>query len=66
MINSPKKGTTKMKKLKVIGSVGASNAHERFLETPEGLLDWAVSAEEAEQLHGELVNPEDFGGIVKE
>lgn len=55
-----------MNKVKVIGLVGGNNANERFLETPEGILDWAVSAEEAEQLFGELVNPEDFGGIANE
>jgi hypothetical protein len=55
-----------MNKVKVIGSVGGNNAHEKFLETPEGLLDWPVSAEEAEQLFGELVNPEDFGGVANE
>jgi hypothetical protein len=50
-------------KIKITGSVGGSTAHERFLKTENGLLLLPVSNDEAEELFGTFVNPEDFGGF---
>ena len=54
-----------MQKVKIIRLLG-NGAQEMFLETDKGTLLCPVSKDEAEELFGSMVNPEDFGGVAEE
>ena len=50
-------------KVIVCGILGGNNAHEKFLETTGGILNFAVSVEQAEELWDTEVESDDFGGF---